>query len=226
MLEYSCPPKTHNQQTRKRRPGRSIETGAGRPLKRVLLTEKDLKVFEKLGGGTRKSKLSRSEQNFNTLNDIWIHKQDSAYDRFSFHNGFLDPDHSTSPKILVTIKSTRSLPIGYGELLMSRQWYPRHPHCSRDTNEDAVACITKHLPNPRKMWVSTTGCQPHSRISIAFATVNSAGRTWQQFKYPKRAEFARSLLSKAPHSSETGAKPQVGLWLLTGSPSAPDAPLS
>jgi hypothetical protein len=66
ILEYPSPSQTHNHQTRKRRPDRSVETSAERPPKRARLTTKNLKAFEKLGGRTRngpKSKSSRSEPN-------------------------------------------------------------------------------------------------------------------------------------------------------------------
>jgi hypothetical protein len=44
------PPQTHNHQTKKRGPDRAIENGAERPLKRARLTEKNLKLLEKMGG--------------------------------------------------------------------------------------------------------------------------------------------------------------------------------
>ncbi|KAF7859680.1 hypothetical protein EAF04_008759 [Stromatinia cepivora] len=53
--ENPCPPQTHNHRIRKRRSDRSVETAAERPPKSTRLTEKNLKAFEKMGGGQRKS---------------------------------------------------------------------------------------------------------------------------------------------------------------------------
>ncbi|KAH8598462.1 hypothetical protein B0O99DRAFT_591745 [Bisporella sp. PMI_857] len=55
------PPQTHNPQTRKRRPDRSIEAGAERPPKRARLTEENLKAFE-MGGRQRKSAGKKSAE--------------------------------------------------------------------------------------------------------------------------------------------------------------------
>ncbi|PVH68307.1 hypothetical protein DL98DRAFT_221114 [Cadophora sp. DSE1049] len=47
LQEYPSTSQTHNHQTRKRRPDRSVETSAERPPKRARLTAKNLKAFQK-----------------------------------------------------------------------------------------------------------------------------------------------------------------------------------
>jgi hypothetical protein len=60
ILGYPSPSQTHNRQTRKRRPDRSVETGAERPPKRARLTIENLKAFEKIGGQGKKPARKKS----------------------------------------------------------------------------------------------------------------------------------------------------------------------
>jgi hypothetical protein len=66
ILEYFCPPQTHNPQTRKQRPDRSIETSTERLPKRARLTEKNLKAFE-MGGRQRKSAGKKSAEQLSSI---------------------------------------------------------------------------------------------------------------------------------------------------------------
>ncbi|KAF4637307.1 hypothetical protein G7Y89_g777 [Cudoniella acicularis] len=84
--EYPCPLQTHNDQTRKRKSKRSIETGAERPPKRARLAKKNLKAFEKMGGRKRKD----SEVAVITIRTKFV-----SFPRLAFENGVLDPVHST-----------------------------------------------------------------------------------------------------------------------------------
>lgn len=124
ILEYLCPPQTHNPQTGRRRPDRSIETGAERPSKRARLTEKNLKAFEKMerprksdgkkstghssstGTTTNKESKSRSSgsqpkssdsESKSTRSKETISTTDSGFQEAAFQNGILDPNYSKPP---------------------------------------------------------------------------------------------------------------------------------
>ncbi|RDL37426.1 uncharacterized protein BP5553_04859 [Venustampulla echinocandica] len=102
LQEYIRPPQTHNCQRRSRRLDRYVEIGAETPPKRARLTEKNLKVFEKMGRQQRtdtnpsrsetKSK-SKSSTTTGSTNKT-VPTTDSSFPRLAFENGILDPDHS------------------------------------------------------------------------------------------------------------------------------------
>ncbi|KAG9230597.1 hypothetical protein BJ875DRAFT_546055 [Amylocarpus encephaloides] len=122
VQEYIYPPQKHNHQTRKRGPDTSIETGAERPLKRVRLTQRNLKAFENMRGQRRKStrKMStgrvscttttthedlgpqRYQPKSETLNSESkstrskqsISTTDTGFQDATFDNGILNPENS------------------------------------------------------------------------------------------------------------------------------------
>ncbi|KAG9233182.1 hypothetical protein BJ875DRAFT_54489 [Amylocarpus encephaloides] len=117
VQEYLGPPQTNNYQSRKRRPDRSIDTGAERPPKRARLTKENLKTFEKMGGQGRKSgkepksnssqsrKSSRSEAKTKSSattesSSKTVSTTDSSFPRLVFENGVLDPLNSAPPENL------------------------------------------------------------------------------------------------------------------------------
>ncbi|KAH6713402.1 hypothetical protein BKA61DRAFT_644320 [Leptodontidium sp. MPI-SDFR-AT-0119] len=89
LQEYPSPSQTYNHQTRKRRPDRSIETGAP---KRARLTTENLKAFEK--PSYSETKPTRSKQS-TSMTDI-------AFPDTAFQNGILNPICSKPP---VNLKS-------------------------------------------------------------------------------------------------------------------------
>jgi hypothetical protein len=90
-------PQTHNQQSRKRGADISIETGAERPPKFARLTEKNLKVFENIGGRSEaKSKHSATTGSTSKT----VSATDPRFPRLAFENGILDLVHSTAPENL------------------------------------------------------------------------------------------------------------------------------
>jgi hypothetical protein len=90
---------------------------------------------------------------------------DSSFPRLVFKNSVLDLLNSAPPENLGYLQdrlnrardmnrqlsqNTRILSIGHKKLPINRLCYLRHPSYSKNTDEDAVQCITKHLTTSQR----------------------------------------------------------------------------